>query len=185
MGEVGAVVGPAGGDRERLFVGAVGRAVGDLEEGADAAQALEFGGGRGELVGVDEQLGRRVVDDELELGDREAPVEQHRHRTGASARELHVEELDAVVGEHGDPVAPFDAERSEVGGHRVDAGVEVAVGEAAAGGDLAHRFGVGSVFDVRRDPVIGRHRPVAGRARGNLGHLFPSDWWCPADLSTR
>ena len=83
----------------------------DAQQGRDAAAALQLLRGVCESHIVDQQLRRTVVEDVLELRDRQAPVQQHGDRAAAAAAELQVEEFDAVVRQQGHAVAAPDAQR--------------------------------------------------------------------------
>src|SRR6185436_9545767 len=96
----------------------------------------------------------RVLEDEPELGCREAPIDRHRDRAEVVGREDRREELVAVVGEQADDVAGTDAARVQTACER--------------GGPLGHPA-------IRHDVVAAdRERLVGCAARVVLEHADPA-----------
>ena len=72
---------------------------------------------RNEVGADDEHLGRRVVDDEGDLGRRQPPVDVDAHGVAEGRAVEHLEVLDAVLVEEGDAVLRPDAGGPQAGGH--------------------------------------------------------------------
>ncbi len=85
--------------------------------------------GAGIVVSVEEDDGAGVVDDGGHLGRGQSPVDGHRDGTEQCAAEEHLEVLDAIAVEEGDPVAGADAVGGQGAGHLDGPVVELAPGE--------------------------------------------------------
>ena len=150
-------------------VGRRAAALVDAQQRRDAALALQGLGRLGEFDVVDQQLGRAVLEDVVQLGHGQPPVQQHGDGAAAAAGELQVEVFDPVVSQQGHAVAAADAQRAQVHRQRVGARIEFAVAQAARRRHLAHRFLAGAVGAVVGDPVVGRHRAMPARPRAAQG----------------
>src|SRR5438105_11425968 len=115
---------------------------------------------------MDHELGRRIADDVLKFGDREAGVQWQEDRADPSARELHLKRIRRVQGEHRNPVAAFDlAVVAQVRGEARDAGVELRVGELTFAGEVDNRRLGRRPAAEMGDPVIVANRHDLLRTR--------------------
>ena len=116
----------------------------------------------GDEVGADDQhLGLRIVDDVLDLGCSETPVDVDAHRIEQRRAEEHLEVFDAVLVEEGDPILRRDADGGETLGDLGRASVKISPGETAG------------VLDERN--VVGAIRAVHAQDAGNAGDVVPHD----------
>src|SRR4051812_610894 len=115
---------------------------------------------------MDHELGRRIADDVLKLGDREAGVQWQEDRADPPARELNLKRIRGVQGEHRTPVAAVDlALVAQVRGEARNAGVELRVGELAFAGEVDNRrFGRRPAAEMG-DPVVVANRHDLLRTR--------------------
>jgi hypothetical protein len=122
--------------------------------------------GLGEVVVVDEQPWTAVTADELQLGDRQPPVQRHEDGAELGAGELHLEEVGVVVGEHRDPVLVADA---ELGGQHPGQAqrslVELGPGEAAVRGQVDHGLAPAAYPPVVGHPIEGPYAHPVPHAR--------------------
>ena len=153
------------GDDRFVRIGRCCTARVDAQQRPDAAAALELLRRLGELPVVNQHLGRAVVQDVLEFRHGEPPVQQHRDRTGAPARELHIEKLDAVMRQQRHPVAAPYPHRRQPCGQRIGARVQIGIGKPALGAEFANGLLFGTMQAVVGQPVVRGHRAPAGRSR--------------------
>ena len=117
------VVGPARGVRvqrgvlgDPLVVVLVRGVAADHEDRPDGRQGVGDGVEHRHEVGTDdEDLRLGVVDDELDLGRGEAPVDVDAHGVGEGGAEEHLEVLDPVLVQERDAVLRTDAGRGQAG----------------------------------------------------------------------
>ena len=97
--------------RQGVFIGAVCGPVIEQHQFLDSASTFDFGGIGLELAAVKQQLRARIVDDELEFGHGQSPVERQKHGPQSGTSELDLENVAAVFCQHPDAVTAFNAER--------------------------------------------------------------------------
>ena len=120
--------------RQRALVGA-GRVLGiDLEQVLRQRRGLLR-----EALVVDQELGRRIAQDVVELRHGEPPVERQHDRAEPAAGELELEVFGAVGREQRHAVALADALRREPAGELVGAAMQLGIGERPVGLQVVDR----------------------------------------------
>ncbi len=153
----------------REGVPGIGRA--DVDPLADVAAVraapLKVGHLILELAAVDQDAGRRVLQDERQFVRHQPPVQRHVDRPELGHRKEALDVLGAVHQQQRHAVALPDAERLEQVRGAVGAGVELPVGEAAPGLELHPALQVGrEVGALREDQAdIALHGAILSQAR--------------------
>ena len=135
--------------RQRALVGAVGSSGSISSRFFDSAVAC-----CAKRLVVDQQLGRRIAQDVLELRHGEPPVERQHDRAEPPAGELQLEVFRAVGRQQRHAVALADALRRQPAGEPVGAAVQLGVGERPVGLQVVDRELVGPAMGVVGDPVV-------------------------------
>ena len=128
----------------------------------------------GEIGIEDQHLRGAIGQDRAQFGIGQPPVQRHENRAGPPAGELHVEDIGAVRGQHGDAVAGFDTkQRSESTGQARDTVVEHAIAVVPPGRQVYRRQRVRPPHGVMGDAVIignGHRRPPADQTGMRTGN---------------
>ena len=131
----------------------------DVDEMRDAAARLQLGRGLGEFIVIDENLGARVVDDELQLRHRQPPVQRQENGAQPATGELQFEMVGGVGRQDADPVAALDAQAvAQVAGEPAYARTELHVAELPPRMQIDRRRAIRGIPRVMRQPIVRLHR---------------------------
>ncbi len=126
-------------------------------------------GHRPELVLDQQQPRRAILHQHRDLGRGQPPVQRHEDRPDADAGEVQGEEIEAVPGQHGHPLADRVAERLlQVGAAAVDPPIELGVAEPQPRGEVADSQPAGLHPAPVRDGIDHTEGIVGGHGQGHL-----------------